>query len=56
MKKSILVRAGKWCLSKAAYEYYYCQKLNLTEIQSLPVQNADQNGNKVNLLLKIALD
>jgi len=25
----ILVRAGRWCLSTAAYEYYYCQKVQV---------------------------
>ena len=27
----LLVRAGKWCLSKAAYEYYYCHKITVAD-------------------------
>ena len=46
-KKLFLVRAGKWCLSKAAYEYYYCQKLNLSEIQKLPTAKKEQNEPQV---------
>lgn len=23
------MRAGRWCLSTAAYEYYYCQKVQV---------------------------
>ena len=26
-----VVRAGKWCLSKAAYEYYYCHKITVAD-------------------------
>lgn len=47
----ISVRAGKWCLSKAAYEYYYCQKLNLSEIQKLPTATKEPIEPQVNRYL-----
>jgi len=41
----IEVRAGKWCLSKAAYEYYYCHKIQADENED--VKQNEKTGAEV---------
>jgi len=40
----IEVRAGKWCLSKAAYEYYYCHKITVAD-ENQNVSGSEQKNN-----------